>query len=406
MASLLRPQSFAQDFGTVMARAQQAAVSQSATIISAANNIARARERAGQQATDSLFRMRLEEFQREQFAQKTKVENARLAIAQEENQRAGELFPLQKESAQLSNKLQQLNIDDAPLRRSMLAAQTSGVLLGNAAKANDLQFQPQRLQDEQDFFQTRNKVAASNAELQLGLNDRAVDAVNAQAAVLADLHALASLPPSPERLMQGPETLKRLHQEHRMEIEMDTQLTSAFNDAVERFGMEPHFKIQPSAPVIPTIDGLELSGARATVGPDGKLSVQGEFQDPNDRVKPIDVNRRISAIEDQGRAQTATFSRELKSVNEEIASLNRELAKAKSEDLKERISSKLNERRNHRSTLEGDLRNIEKQVSDAIGGLMRAEPGDEFPGGFPGVSPRGPSTSIIGRAEDVVSIFN
>ena len=56
-----------ESLSVIMARAQQQATAQSAQILSAANNIARQRERAGQAAESAAFRLRMEGFQRMEF---------------------------------------------------------------------------------------------------------------------------------------------------------------------------------------------------------------------------------------------------------------------------------------------------------------------------------------------------
>ncbi len=120
-----------ESLSVIMARAQQQATAQSAQILSAANNIAKQRERAGQAAESAAFRLRMEGFQRMQFDQKKKIEDARLSISQDANKRAEDLQPLTKTSMGLDNDLKQLAKDRDPLERRVIEARLERAGLDN-----------------------------------------------------------------------------------------------------------------------------------------------------------------------------------------------------------------------------------------------------------------------------------
>ena len=429
MASILRPQSYATDFGTLVARAHQAAVAQSATIISAANGIARQRERAGQQAADALFRLRLEDFQRQQFAQKTKIENARLSLAQDENRRVNELHPLNVRSAELSNQLNEINVDQAPLREAALRANIAGKLIGNQAAGTELQFLPDFLQNRNDtadlkfsflddeletqqrFNTAKTDLLESEAGLGVLENEAKLKLTTEQQSVLGDLHALAASPPSPERMIQGEALMGRLYDKHRYAISEDPELASVFNDHVERFGLPEHMKIQPGSIIPQAPEGFDVTGFQTSTSADGRQSSQTQFQrrDVNARPDAGEVNQRITALKNRRDNETAALKREMQQVDDEITSINRQLSAAQKDGKKDqaaKLQSDLGRAKNMRQLLNEKSKQVEDDTGKQMDALIQASRTDSFPGGMPSVQPLGPGNALLGTPQDFLSQFN
>ena len=394
---LTAPQSFAVDLGTVIARANQAAASQSATILAAANNISRQRERAGQAAADALFRERLHRFQQEQFAQKARIENERLAISQDQNERANELQPFNVRSAELGNQLKEVAIKNAPVQTAILGQTLIGSRLKNQAGAIELGALPDQLGVQQRANEARADILGAEAAIDVRESQRATDIFDRQSAVLQELNDLIRSPRTTGRLIEGPEIIKRLHADNKMEISLDPELSALFNDAVDRFAVDENLKIAPPAPSVPQPpEGFDITGFQSSTNAQGATSFQAQFaRDVNDRPSPAEVNRSIDAVKSRGQARTASAERELDSVEKEITELNKQLLKASGEQAG-KIRNDLEERQGKREVLNTELRSIEAETAQEIDRLINLSQRDSFPDGNPSISPRGPSTSIVG----------
>ena len=406
MPQLTAPQTFASDIGTVIARAQQSAASQSAQILAAANNIARGRERAGQAAADSMFRERLHQFQREQFAEKARVANERLALAQNADQRAQDLAPIQLSGAKLDNELKQTAIDQAPLRNALLGTQVAGGNIRNAAGIIELAALPQRLETAQETAEARggilgNQAKLSDAETPLAIANayKLEDTFNTQERALADLNALTQLGKGHSNMLQGQATLERLNKDSRVEISLKDDLTEIYNNAVDRFRLDPKLKIVPKDQQ--AFEGLVPSSQTIQTDANGKSVSSTTFRAPESTaLKTSDITGRINQLKTVSEEMKKSFLRKHDSVDKGITALNKRLADADTPEAKRTIEAQLRELRSERTALEGDLQDFEKEAAGSMDSIRKT--------GFGNISNQdgfGGASTLLGDPAGVISIL-
>jgi len=368
-----------ESLSVIMARAQQQATAQSAQILSAANNIAKQRERAGQAAESAAFRLRMEGFQRMEFDQKKKIEDARLSISQDANKRAEQLQPLTVKGMGLDNELKQLDVKMDPLRRQEMRARTQGISLQNQALRAGNEFN----EWSKPYRQAVVEAGGTQAEIEVRQNeevlagmDRASQDLNSISSLVGseeyqsaaqvpamltgmpvfggDLAAMGAIKLTGDKMAAALEELKDAAGS---QVGKDADVTESYNAALDKIpGLSEERKAQLTVnpPTIYTTPaGMEPTNVQQTIRHTDGSTTTVNFRDLNGQMRdPEEVIAR----------QEALFKHRKATITSEITNLYKERASTAS--LYSRLLAAKN-KANEAAKAKGELDLIDSQIDTA-----------------------------------------